>query len=99
MPAVKLKEGESPLLKILFTSSIILPALLLRKDNLIFLMFWGEGKTRISGDMTARTEDNSKNFLRLTCVIMALLQFAVLDSLVFQSVKISFRDVRILTDP
>ena len=30
---------------------------------------------------------------------MALLQFAVLDSLVFQSVKISFRDVRILTDP
>lgn len=62
MPAVKRKEGESPLLKVLFTSSITLPTLLLRKDALLFLTFLGEGKAQISGDMTAKTEDNSKIF-------------------------------------
>lgn len=81
MPAVKPKEGESPLLKILFRSCIILPALLLRKDALLLIMFLGEDKTQISEDMTANTDDNSKNFLKLTCVIIASLHFAVIASL------------------
>lgn len=87
MPAVKLKEGKSPSLKVLFTSSIILPTLLLRKDALLFLMFLQESKPQIPGDMTVKTEDNSKDLLKLTCVIMALLQFAVAASLVSEVLR------------
>lgn len=47
-------------------------------------MFLGEAKPQISGDMTAKTEDNSEFVLELACVIMAWLQFAVVASVVSQ---------------
>lgn len=87
MPAAKRKEGQTPLLKVLFTSSIILPTLLLRKDALLPLMFPGEGKAHVSGDMTAKTEDNSNIFKKLLTVLTAWLQSAVLASLFSKALR------------
>lgn len=68
-----------------YTGSIILPALLLRKEAFCSF-FLGEANPQLSGDMTVNTEDNSEFVLKLACVTTAWLQFAVaasLDSQVF----------------
>lgn len=94
MAAVKWKEGESPLLEVLFTTSIILPTLLLRTDALLFLMFLGEGKTQISG-----AEDNSKIFFKTNISNHGLAAVCSAGFTGFRDVKISSSDTRMLTDP
>lgn len=70
-----------------------------QKRSFLFLMFLGAAKPEISGDMTAKIEDKLKFVLKLACITMASLQFAIAASLFFQMFRFSSIDRRILTTP